>query len=413
MEELEVLLQKSINAKPVIANLSTEAKNQVLHEMSREIVKNKDKIINANKKDYEKAKQGGLSKALLDRLLLNDKRIEKMADAIQEIAALPDPVGEIVTGITRPNGLRIRQVRVPIGVILIVYEARPNVTTDAAGLTFKSGNAAVLRGGANSFNSNQAIVQVLQDVLKKHDLPEEIITFIPRQERELLIKLLKYNQYIDLLIPRGGASLINMVVSESRIPVVFHADGICHVFVDETAQKDMTESIVINAKTQRPGVCNAVETLLVHKDYAYTKGLIELLLENKVELRGDNKIMKLNSSIKQVSEDDWRTEYLDMILSVKIVDTLDDAIFHINHYGSHHSDAIITENYSNSEKFLKQVDSSSVFVNASTRFADGGEYGLGAEIGISTQKLHARGPMGLKDLTSKKYIVYGEGQVRK
>ncbi len=413
MNKLEALLQKSFRAKPIIANLSTELKNQVLGNMSKEIIKNKDKIINANEKDCKRSKQEGLSSALLDRLLLNEKRIEKMACVIQEIVALPDPVGEIVTGVTRPNGLRIRQVRVPIGVVLIVYEARPDVTTDAASLTFKSGNVVVLRGGSNSFNSNLAIVQVLQEVLKKHDLPEDIITFIPKPDRGLLIELLKYNQYIDLLIPRGGTGLINMVVSESRIPVVFHADGICHIFVDETAKKDMAESIVINAKTQRPGVCNAVETLLIHKNYPYTKELIELLLKNKVELRGDAKIMKLESSVKKALEQDWRTEYLDMILSVKIVESVDDAIFHIDHYGSHHSDAIITENYTNSEKFLKQVDSSSVFVNASTRFADGGEYGLGAEIGISTQKLHARGPMGLKDLTSKKYIVYGEGQVRK
>ena len=413
MNKLEALLQKSFRAKPIIANLSTELKNQVLGNMSKEIIKNKDKIINANEKDCKRSKQEGLSSALLDRLLLNEKRIEKMAGVIQEIVALPDPVGEIVTGVTRPNGLRIRQVRVPIGVVLIVYEARPDVTTDAASLTFKSGNVVVLRGGSNSFNSNLAIVQVLQEVLKKHDLPEDIITFIPKPDRGLLIELLKYNQYIDLLIPRGGTGLINMVVSESRIPVVFHADGICHIFVDETAKKDMAESIVINAKTQRPGVCNAVETLLIHKNYPYTKELIELLLKNKVELRGDAKIMKLESSVKKALEQDWRTEYLDMILSVKIVESVDDAIFHIDHYGSHHSDAIITENYTNSEKFLKQVDSSSVFVNASTRFADGGEYGLGAEIGISTQKLHARGPMGLKDLTSKKYIVYGEGQVRK
>jgi len=412
MKELESLVKKSFKVKSIIANLSTEKKNQVLISMSKELIKKRDNIIKANKEDYRKAKKKGVSSALLDRLKLDEKRIKKMADALVEIAALPDPVGEIVSGVTRPNGLKIRQIRVPIGIILFIYESRPNVTTDAAGLTFKSGNVVIMRGGSDSFQSNLSIVAILKDVLKKYNLPVEIITLVPRPDRELLNELLTYNQYIDLLIPRGGTDLINLIVSQSRIPVVYHADGICHVFVDKSAKKEMTESIVINAKTQRPGVCNAVETLLLHKDYPYIKDLINLLIKNKVELRGDDKIKKLNSFVKKAEEQDWRTEYLDMILSIKIVDSLEQAIKHINHYGSHHTDAIITENYSNSEKFLKEVDSSSVFVNASTRFSDGGEYGLGAEIGISTQKLHARGPMGLRDLTSKKYIAFGQGQIR-
>ncbi len=413
MKELEALLQKSFNAKSKIANLSTQLKNQILCTISDELIKHSNDILKANKKDYDNALKSGLSKALLDRLLLNKNRIEQMAEALREIAELPDPVGEIIQGTTRPNGLKLRQVRVPLGVVLIVYEARPNVTTDAAGLSFKSGNVVILRGGSHSFNSNKTIIQVLQNVLKKYKLPEEIITFIPRPEREILIELVKYNQYIDVLIPRGGNQLIEMVVAESRIPVIFHADGICHIFIDESAKKDMCESIVLNAKIQRPGVCNAVETLLIHKNYPYTKELLEVLLKNNVELRGDKNITKLNSSIKNAAEEDWHTEYLDMILSLKTVTSIDEAINHINYYGSHHSDAIITENYTHSEKFLKEIDSAAVYVNASTRFTDGGQFGFGAEMGISTQKLHCRGPMGLKDLTSSKYIIYGEGQIRK
>ena len=413
MDQLEILIKKTFNAKSIAANLSTEIKNRILISMGEELIKNKKKIIDENKKDHKKAKEKGLSKALLDHLFLDDERVEQMATALKEVAALPDPVGEVVSGVTRPNNLRIRQVRVPLGVVLIVYEARPNVTTDAAGLTFKSGNAVILRGGSNSFNSNSAIARVLQNVLKKYKLPEEIITFIPKPNREILIELLQHNKYIDVLIPRGGTGLINMVLKYSKIPVIFHADGICHTFVDESAQKDMAGSICINAKTQRPGVCNAMETLLIHKNYPHAKALLELLIKRKVELRGDEKTVKLNSSVKKAAEEDWGTEYLDMILSVKIVDSVEKAISHINHYGSHHSDAIITEDYTNAEKFLKEVDSSSVYVNASTRFTDGGEFGFGAEIGISTQKLHSRGPMGLKDLTSVKHIIYGEGQIRK
>ncbi|MBU1075799.1 MAG: glutamate-5-semialdehyde dehydrogenase [Spirochaetes bacterium] len=412
MNELEKIVLKSHEAKSVAANLSTEVKNEILILMKEELIKKGDIIIKANRQDYQKAEKDGLSKAMLDRLLLDEKRIVKMAESLQEIADLPDPIGEVISGTTRPNGLKLRQIRVPLGVVLIVYEARPNVTVDAAGLSFKSGNSVILRGGSNSFHSNKTIVSMLQEVLKRKKLPEAIITFIPKPEREVLMELIKFNQYIDVLIPRGGKDLIEMVVENSRIPVIFHAEGICHLFVDESAEKKMCESIVINAKTQRPGVCNAIETLLIHKKYPYIKELLEELIKKKVELRGDPETAKLNSAIKKAVEKDWRTEYLDMILSVKLVDSAKQAIDHINQYGSHHSDGIITESYTHSEKFLKEVDSATVYVNASTRFTDGGEFGFGAEMGISTQKLHVRGPMGLVHMTSTKYVIYGEGQIR-
>jgi len=346
-------------------------------------------------------------------LLLNEDRIEKMAKAIEEIVELPDPVGEIIWGNNRPNGIRIRKVRVPIGVILIIYESRPNVTTDAAALSFKAGNVTILRGGSDSFNSNKAIVEVIASALNKYDLPEEIISFVPEKGHETLKDIVKFDNYIDLVVPRGGKRLIEMITSESRIPVVYHADGICHLFIDKTANKDMAETVTVNAKVQRPGVCNAIETLLIHKDYKYTKDLIEALKKEGVVIKGDKHIKELFPEVEEATEEDWKTEYLDLILSVKVVDNIEEAITHIEKYGSHHSDGIITESYTNSEKFLKEVDSSTVYVNASTRFTDGGEFGFGAEIGISTQKLHARGPMGLQDLTTTKFIVYGDGQIRK
>jgi len=369
-------------------------------------------IILENKKDVEIAEENGLSNALIDRLILNEKRIKNMADALFYIAELSDPVGEIVWGTTRPNGLQIRQIRVPIGVIFIIYESRPNVTIDAASLCFKSGNVAILRGGSESFNSNMALVNILKDVLKSFKIPEEVISFIPTTSREAVKQLLKYNDLIDLVIPRGGESLIKMVTEESKIPVVFHSKGVCHIFVDESADKEMAEKIVINAKTQRPGVCNAIETLLIHKKYKWTKELIDSLIKHNVEIRGDKIVKKFFPNIKLATAEDWHTEYLDLILSVKIVENIDEAIEHISKYGSSHSDGIITQNYTNALKFLNKIDSAAVYVNASTRFTDGGEFGFGAEIGISTQKLHCRGPMGLKDLTSLKYIIFGQGQIR-
>ncbi len=413
MANLEEFVKKAKDSKHIVSNLSAEIKNKVLLEMSKALRENKEKIITANSIDYKAAEEKGVKKSLLDRLLLNEDRIEKMAKAIEEIVELPDPVGEIIWGNNRPNGIRIRKVRVPIGVILIIYESRPNVTTDAAALSFKAGNVTILRGGSDSFNSNKAIVEVIASALNKYDLPEEIISFVPEKGHETLKDIVKFDNYIDLVVPRGGKRLIEMITSESRIPVVYHADGICHLFIDKTANKDMAETVTVNAKVQRPGVCNAIETLLIHKDYKYTKDLIEALKKEGVVIKGDKHIKELFPEVEEATEEDWKTEYLDLILSVKVVDNIEEAITHIEKYGSHHSDGIITESYTNSEKFLKEVDSSTVYVNASTRFTDGGEFGFGAEIGISTQKLHARGPMGLQDLTTTKFIVYGDGQIRK
>ncbi len=412
MEDLKSFIKKANETKPVIAELSTKTKNDILREMGSRLLKYMKHIILENKKDVEIAEENGLSNALIDRLILNEKRIKNMADALFYIAELSDPVGEIVWGTTRPNGLQIRQIRVPIGVIFIIYESRPNVTIDAASLCFKSGNVAILRGGSESFNSNMALVNILKDVLKSFKIPEEVISFIPTTSREAVKQLLKYNDLIDLVIPRGGESLIKMVTEESKIPVVFHSKGVCHIFVDESADKEMAEKIVINAKTQRPGVCNAIETLLIHKKYKWTKELIDSLIKHNVEIRGDKIVKKFFPNIKLATAEDWHTEYLDLILSVKIVENIDEAIEHISKYGSSHSDGIITQNYTNALKFLNKIDSAAVYVNASTRFTDGGEFGFGAEIGISTQKLHCRGPMGLKDLTSLKYIIFGQGQIR-
>ncbi|MDD5067746.1 MAG: glutamate-5-semialdehyde dehydrogenase, partial [bacterium] len=375
-------------------------------------LKNEELILRENHKDIAAATKKEMSRAFLDRLTLNEKRIGKMAQALRDIVHLPDPVGEVVWGSTRPNGLRIRQVRVPLGVVLIIYEARPNVTTDAAGLCFKSGNVCILRGGSDSFHSNTILVKILTDVLKANGLPEEIITYIPFTERDAVTRLIQYNQYIDVIIPRGGEDLIQMIVEKSRIPVVYHAKGVCCAFIDESADKEMARTIVLNAKTQRPGVCNSIESLLIHKDYSGKEELVRELLSHKVEIRGDASVRSWHKDVKAVSEQDWDTEYLDLILSVREVTSTEEAIEHINRHGSHHSDTIVTQNYNHAEKFLKEVDSATVYVNASTRFTDGGEFGLGAEIGISTQKLHCRGPMGLRDLTSLKYIIYGEGQTR-
>ena len=412
MENLRSFIERANETKSMVAELSTKIKNDVLKEMGNRILKYTKHIITENKKDVELAEDKGLSKALIDRLILNEKRIKSMAESLFYIAELPDPVGEIVWGTTRPNGLQIRQIRVPIGVIFIIYESRPNVTVDAASLCFKAGNVSILRGGSESFNSNMALVNIMRDVLVSFKLPPNVISFIPTTAREAVKELLKYNDLIDLVIPRGGENLIRTVTEESKIPVVFHYKGVCHLFVDETAEKEMAEKIVINAKTQRPGVCNAIESLLIHKKYKWTKDLIKKLMAHNVEIRGDKKIKRMFPDIKLAKEEDWYTEYLDLILSVKIVNNLDEAIEHINKYGSSHSDGIITQNYENALKFLNKVDSAAVYVNASTRFTDGGEFGFGAEIGISTQKLHCRGPMGLKELTSLKYIIFGQGQIR-
>jgi glutamate-5-semialdehyde dehydrogenase len=370
--------------------------------------------LKANKKDVLAAKAAGLSCALIDRLTLDDKRIASMAGSLLEIAKLKDPVGEDIRAWKIPNGLWIHKVRVPIGVVAIIYESRPNVTSDCIGLCLKSGNSVILRGGSESLNSNIVIFEILNKVAQKHGLPKGLINMVTTKDRRAVDVLLRLNEYIDLVMPRGGEGLIRRVVSLSRIPVIKHYKGICHVYVDEWADLNMALNICFNAKVQRPGVCNAMECMLVHRDVAarFLPSMARKFSEAGVEMRGCPMTKKIVKGAKLAKEKDYYTEYLDLILSVKVVKDLEEAIKHVNHYGSHHSDTIVTENYENALKFLRQVDSACVYVNASTRFTDGNQFGLGAEIGISTDKLHARGPMALEELTTYKYMVFGNGQVR-
>jgi glutamate-5-semialdehyde dehydrogenase len=396
--------------------MSSDTKDQILREMADALCSGKNELIKANKADLKAAKNAGLSRPMLDRLTLDEKRIQEMADSLREIANLPDPVGEVIKAWRRPNGLWIHKVRVPIGVIAIIYESRPNVTSDCLGLCFKSGNSVILRGGSESLNSNLAIYNILKSVLKNNRVPEDLVNMIETPDRKAVDELLKLNQYIDLVMPRGGEELIKKIVKSSRIPVIKHYKGICHVYVDDWAELNMATEICLNAKLQRPGVCNAMESLLVHKDSAIR--FLPLMLKKfdgaQVEIRGCELTRKIckNLEIKKATEKDYATEYLGLVVSVKVVESLEDAIDHINNYGSHHSDSIVTDNYDNALKFLRFVDSACVYVNASTRFTDGNQFGLGAEIGISTDKLHARGPMGLEELCSYKYMVFGHGQVR-
>ena len=407
------VLQRVKEASRVVASLKGEVKRKVLLQMAEEIQKNQEKIISENKKDLDYAKKANLSSALIDRLLLDEKRIKAMADAIRVVASLKDPVGRVIEGWTLDNGLKIEKVKIPIGVIGIIYESRPNVTSDAAALTFMSGNACILKGGKEAMNSNKIIIEILQNVLKANNLPKEIISLIPDYSREGVAKLIKEDKYIDLIIPRGGEKLIKYVSENSKVPVVKHDKGLCHIYVHKDADIDEAVKISVNAKVQRPGVCNAVETLLVDNEIKeeFLKKLKVSMDEYNVELRGCEKTQKVIDVVKATQED-WHTEYLDLILSIKVVDSLDEAIKHIQTYGSGHSDSIITNNYKASEEFLNRVDSACVYVNASTRFTDGGVFGFGAEVGISTNKLHARGPMGIDDLTTYKYKIYGNGQVR-
>lgn len=412
---LEDIAKKAREISRRLAIVSPDVKNKVLHRMADLIEEKVSFITVGNEKDIDAAKKLNLGKAMIDRLTLTPKRIKAMTDGLRVVAGLPDPVGEIIKSWKRPNGLMIDKVRVPIGVIFIIYESRPNVTVDSAGLCFKSGNCVILRGGKEAMNSNKTLVNILHQSLRENKLEEDCIQFIETTDRSAIPALLKMPQYIDLVMPRGGEELIKLVVEQSRIPVIKHYKGICHVYVDKDADLDMAEKIVINAKVQRPGVCNAMETLLVHKDVAqnFLPKTAKIFAEFKVELRGCPKSRKIIPEMIPATEEDWSTEYLDLILSVKIVDDLDSAIWHINNYGSMHSDSIVTKNNKNAEKFIKEVDSACVFVNVSTRFSDGGEFGMGAEIGISTDKIHARGPMGLEELTSYKYVVRGSGQIRK
>jgi len=409
--EMIRMAKRAKRASGELARLSTPAKNSILKDMARGILKRKKEILRANERDVELAKKKGLSRALIDRLTLNLSRIQNMAKSLRGVASLPDPVGRIIKTTKRPNGLVIKKVRVPIGVIGMIYEARPNVTVEASGLALKSGNAIILKGGREAQNSNLAVTKILN---KTKGLPENAVQLLKTTSRKAVKELLKLDDYIDLVIPRGGEGLIWMVRRESTIPVIAHAKGLCHTYVDGDADLDMALKVVYNAKVQRPGVCNATETLLVHRDIAkkFLPRMVKKLEEVGVEIRGDFQTRRILPQIKKANESDWQTEYLDLILSIKIVNSLEEALDHISRYGSNHSEAVITKNKKAQERFLKEVDASAVFINTSTRFNDGGEFGLGAEIGISTQKLHARGPMGLEELTTYKYLVYGKGQVR-
>lgn len=415
VKEMQDIAKKALGASHKLILANTEKKNEVLSSMADLLEERKEEINSANKKDLANAKKLKINQALIDRLTLNPKRIDSMIKGIEKVRTLPDPVGSVLKDYSRPNGLRIKKVRVPIGVICIIFESRPNVTVDSASLCFKSGNSVILRGGKESIHSNIALVKILQEALQKHNLPKECIQLVETTDRSAVSVLLGLRDYIDLVIPRGGEALIKTVVEKSQIPVIKHYKGICHVYVDKDADLNMAHKIVINAKTQRPAVCNAMETLLVHKNIAsdfLPKIINELMNVYNVEVRGCPLLNKIVPEISGATEEDWSTEYLDLVLSVKIVNDLDEAISHINKYGSKHSDSIVTRNKISAKDFIERIDSACVFINASTRFSDGGEFGMGAEIGISTDKIHARGPMGLEELTSYKYIVEGSGQVR-
>lgn len=398
-----------------LSRVSSVIKNNALLQMADELINNAAKILAANALDVAGAKKSVvLSRAMIDRLTLKKSTIQSMAQGLREVAALPDPVGKVTSMWRRPNGLQVGRMRIPLGVIGIIYESRPNVTADAAALCLKSGNAVILRGGSEAINSNLAICSILQEVLRKNSLTEAAIQVIPLTDREAVSEMLQLDEYIDLIIPRGGEELIRAVVAQSKIPVIKHYKGVCHIFVDSKADMEMAVKICCNAKAQRPGVCNALETLLVHKDIArkFLPLVAEELKKLDVTLRGCAKTRNILKDITAATEEDWYAEYLDLILAVRIVNNIDEAIAHIEKYGSLHTEAIITEDYANSQRFLNEVNSSTVLVNASTRFSDGFELGLGAEIGISTTKLHAFGPMGLEELTTAKFIIYGNGQVR-
>ena len=412
--ELETLGKRAKAAARQLGATSAAQKNLALLAMADRLLNEQARVLAANARDMAEGKAKGLSAALLDRLLLTPARIDAMAEGLRQVAALPDPVGECVSGVRRPNGLEIRKVRVPFGVIAMIYEARPNVTVDAAALCLKTGNAVILRGGSEAIESNKALAEILVEAAQAAGLPDGAISLIETTDREAVNRLLKLNRYIDVIIPRGGAGLIRTVIENSTVPVIETGIGVCHTFVDESADLEMAADIAFNAKVSRPGVCNAMETLLVHRTVA--DALLPLLLERYaragVELRGCPETATRHAAVKPATEEDWATEYHDFILSVKVVGSLEEALEHIDRYSTRHSEAIVTRDYDNARRFQQQVDAATVYVNASTRFTDGFEFGFGAEIGISTQKLHARGPMGLVELTSYKYLVDGNGQIR-
>jgi len=413
---LEIAKRAKENTK-FISNANTKIKNKILSDISKYLIASTEEIIKENKKDLEISTQEGMSDSLLDRLKLDRKRIEKKAESIDKVIKFTDPVGEVVFGYNLPNGLILKNIRVPLGVVGIIYEARPDVTIDASVLCLKAGNCIILRGSSHALNTNKKLVQVMGRALKDNDFPESIIQIIPSADRKDAVRLMQLRQYIDVIIPRGGKSLIESVVENSKVPVIETGIGNCHVYIDNALENisiDKIAEIVINAKTQRPSVCNAAEKLLVHKDVAkkILPSVLKKLEEKNVKLLGCSISKEIYSSIGLASEEDWYEEYLDYKMAVKVVDSIEEAVMHINKYGSHHTETIITSNYQNSIYFTREIDSAAVFVNASTRFTDGEQFGMGAEIGISTQKLHWRGPMGLRELTTNKFIVLGEGQIR-
>jgi glutamate-5-semialdehyde dehydrogenase len=418
MDIKQYVTEKAKKAKAAsrqLANISTEIKNNALLKMAVGLEHEAAKLISENRKDLMEAEKKGLSKAMIDRLTLNHDRIKAMADGLREVAALPDPVGEVLKMRRRPNGMEVGRMRVPIGLIGIIFESRPNVTADSAALCLKSGNGVLLRGGSEAVHSNIAIVEVLSKAGAEAGVPDGAISFIDNPDRACVMEMLKTNQFIDLIIPRGGEGLIKMVSENSTIPVIKHDKGVCHVYVDSNADHAMASDICFNAKVQRPGTCNAMEAMLVHKDLVRTflPEVLKRFVQAKVEIRGCPRTQEIMPGIKAATDRDWDTEYNDLVLNVKVVDSMEEAMDHIAAHGSQHSEAIVTSDYERSRRFVREVDASAVFVNASTRLNDGFEFGLGAEIGISTTRIHARGPMGLEELTSTKFIVLGSGQIRK
>ncbi len=415
MTELEQLGARAKAVEHALGILASGEKNRGLMLAAEALVKRSAEILAANEEDLETARKNNMKEGLIDRLRLTEERIEGIAEGVRQVVALDDPIGEVLSMKKRPNGLVIGQKRVPIGVIGIIYEARPNVTADAFALCFKTGNPVILKGGSDAICSNKKIVEVIREALEEGGLPADALLLIESTDRETTKAFMRLNKYVNVLIPRGSAGLIRSVVENSTIPVIETGSGNCHIYVDDSADFTMALDIIYNAKTQRIGVCNSCESLVLHESIVeeFVPKLVEKLADKNVEIRGDKAVCKASSAVIAATEEDWGTEYLDYIISVKTVKDIDEAIAHINKYNTKHSEAIITENYFHSEKFLNEIDAAAVYVNASTRFTDGFEFGFGAEIGISTQKLHARGPMGLKELTSLKYIIYGNGQVRK
>ncbi len=413
-DEVVAIAKAAREASFELARLGPAVKNAALLKMAGGLIENAAFLKEENAKDLVAGEKKGLSKAMLDRLTLSDKVLSSMAEGLREVAALPDPVGEVTKMWKRPNGLMVGRMRIPIGVIGIIFESRPNVTADAAGLCLKSGNAVILRGGSEAIHSNNAIAKILNGACAPSGVPEKAVQVIPTTDREAVLEMLGLEEFIDLIIPRGGEGLIRFVVENSKVPVIKHYKGVCHVFVDASASIEMAVNIAFNAKVQRPGVCNAMETLLVHSDIAasFLPAVYGKYREAGVELRGCERTRAILKGIKAASEEDWSAEFLDLILAVKVVDNMDAAVAHINKYGSLHTESIVTSDYANAHRFLREVNSSTVVVNASTRFSDGHQLGLGAEIGISTTKIHAFGPMGLEELTTQKFIIYGDGQIR-